>query len=110
MHNDEIDEITLRTAGGDVNIGGTRKQGVVEASFEELKRHFGEPSTGYPKCTYHWQVRFGDGTVATIYDYYGSNRSVAEDETAEWSVGGHSEAAVELLQLCGLEASAHQIL
>ena len=102
---DSIDEITRRDTEN-VNIGGTHRQGTVTASRKELRRHFGEPDTGYPKSTYHWQVRFGDGTVATIYDYYGSNRHVGEDEDVEWSVGGRSEEAIELLQLLGLEASA----
>lgn len=101
---DQVDEIARRETDG-VDISGTFKQGTVNASLNELRRHFGQPDTGYPKSTFHWQVRFADGTVATIYDYYGSNRHVGEDEDAEWSVGGRSKEAVELLQFLGLDAS-----
>ncbi len=100
---DAIDELARRTTEG-VDIGGTSRQGTVTASREELRLQFGEPDTGYPKSTYHWQVRFADGTVATIYDYYGSNRHVGKEEDVEWSVGGRSEDAVELLQFLGLDA------
>jgi len=99
---DPIDE-TIETE--DVGIGGTSKQGTVKASIKDLRQHFGEPSTGYPKSTFHWQIRFEDGTVATIYDYYSSNRYADEDENVEWSVGGHSKEAINLLNYLGFEAS-----
>lgn len=99
---DSIDELA-NAETEDVDISGTRKQGKLFASIEEIRRQFGEPDTGYPKSTYHWQVRFPDGSVATIYDYYSKNRHVSETETAEWSVGGRSIEAVELLEFLGFD-------
>jgi hypothetical protein len=101
---DEIDELTRYETDG-VGIGGTRRVGTVRASRKELRRHFGEPSNGYPKTTYHWSVRFPDGTVATIYDYRQSNRHASEDETVKWSVGGQNSDAIELLSFLGLDVS-----
>lgn len=105
---DAIDEITRRTTEG-VDIGLTNKQGVLTASIDELRRHFGEPDTGYPKSTFHWQVRFADGTVATIYDYYESNRHADSGEQVQWSIGGRSEDAVEILQFLGLDAETVEL-
>lgn len=99
---DEIDEL-IRYSTEDVSIGGTRRVGTVRASRKELRRHFGEPSGGYPKTTYHWAIRFPDGTVATIYDYHKSNRHASEDETVKWSIGGKNAEAAELLEFLGLE-------
>lgn len=99
---DRIDELFDYETDG-VGIGGTRRVGTLKASKKELRRHFGEPSTSYPKSSAHWQVRFADGTVTTIYDYRESNRHAEDTETVEWSIGGQGEGSVELLKILGLE-------
>lgn len=87
-----------------VDIGGTHKVGTVTASIEELTKAFGEPDTGFPKSSRHWQIRFGDGTVATIYDYYSTNSLADPGEDVEWSVGGRNEDPVEILDILGFDA------
>lgn len=100
---DFIDELTRRTTEG-VDFRGTSKVGTLRASRREIENLFGKPDTRMPKSTYHWSARFEDGTVMTVYDYYGTGRGVDADEEVEWSVGGYSEEAVTRLQFLGLEA------
>jgi len=76
----------------------TCRQGSVYATFDRLVSLFGEPfgSSGDGKVQAMWQVKFSDGTIATIYDYKEYDTAV-EDVTC-WSVGGHSERAEELVE------------
>lgn len=105
---DEIDEFLLdRSTQADerIDIGGTSRVGTLkDTSRKELRRRFGEPDTCFPKSTYHWQVRFPDGTVLTIYDYYSSNAHADDEEEVDWSIGGRDSDAVELLQYLELNA------
>jgi hypothetical protein len=73
-------------------------QGSVYATFDQLVALFGEPfgSSADGKVQAMWQVKFGDGTIATIYDYKEYDTAV-EDVTC-WSVGGHSERAEKLVE------------
>ena len=90
----------------DIDFGGTHRVGTLQdTSREEITRHFGEPEGPFGKVTDHWQVRFPDGTVATIYDYNRSNRMIPDDEPTDWSIGGRNEEAVELLDLLGLNVT-----
>lgn len=101
---DVIDSITAAADTDNVSIGGTSRVGRIKATRKELIQQFGEPDNNYPKSTYHWQIRFGDGTVATIYDYKGRNGYLDSDEEATWSVGGRTEDAVEILNILGFES------
>ena len=100
---DEIDQFVLDFTTEDVGIGGTHRIGTLRASREEITRQFGEPDTGFPKSTYHWQVRFPDGSVVTIYDYRERNRFADADEIREWSIGGRDTGNVELLSFLGFD-------
>ena len=110
---DEIDEITLCTTQSDrrrINIGGTSRVGTLkDTTRNEIIRHFGEPDGPFGKICDQWAIRFADGTVATIYDYHKRNRSIPDDEETDWSIGGRSEDAVELLQYCGLDAQSRTV-
>ena len=77
---------------------GTCGQGSVYATFDQLVSLLGKPfgSSADGKVQALWQVKFSDGTIATIYDYKEYDTAV-EDMTC-WSVGGHSERAEELVE------------
>lgn len=65
---------------------GMSLRGFVLVGFEELVEVFGQPDDGCDEKTrVEWRLRFEDGTVATVYDYYAS-RPVKE--LGYWHVGG----------------------
>jgi hypothetical protein len=104
---DEIDEI-FDYDTQEVSKAGTSRVGTLRnTSRRTLRRHFGEPDGPYGKVTYEWTIRFPDGSVATIYDYHQSNRHVGEDDPVDWSIGGRSEEAVELLGYLGLDTETY---
>jgi hypothetical protein len=104
---DEIDEFVLDFSTDEVDIGGTHRFGTLEASRKEIARQFGEPDTGYPKSTYHWQVKFPDGSVVTIYDYRKRNRFADADEVREWSIGSRNASNAELLRYLGFDVELY---
>jgi len=63
------------------------------ATYDDLVKVFGKPygPSSDGKTRFNWVLEFGDGTLATIYDYKhppfdGSSKIV-------WHVGGHNNAA-----------------
>lgn len=89
----------------DLHISGTCLQGEIRATYKELVALFGEPmeGDGY-KVDAEWIARFGDGTVATVYNwkdginYCGEKDGTPTKEITEWHVGGLSHKAVENVQ------------
>lgn len=71
----------------------TSFQGYVSTIYDDLIKVFGEPQwRDGDKVTCEWNLKFADGTVATIYDY-------REDTTPkgvyDWHVGGFNQYAVK---------------
>jgi hypothetical protein len=64
-------------------------------TFEELAGMLGEPLPAGDKTLAEWVVRFGDGTVATVYDY--KNRGMRREALVSWHVGGFGPRAAELM-------------
>lgn len=109
---DRIDEITRYATQDDADLTpqGTSRQGTLKGTTrEEIRRHFGEPEGPYGKIGNIWIIRFNGGVKATIYDYYKSNQHVADDEPADWSIGGRSEEAVEMLKFLGLDFEIYEL-
>jgi hypothetical protein len=104
---DEIDEFVLDFTTENVDIGGTSRIGTLKASRNELERQFGKPDTDYPKTTYHWQIRFPDGSVITIYDYRERNRFADGDDVREWSIGGRYASNADLLRYLGFDVEIY---
>jgi hypothetical protein len=68
-------------------------QGYVNTTYAKLIDVFGEPNRySDGKVTCEWNIKFADGTIASIYDY-------KEDETPldqyNWHVGGFNADAVK---------------
>ena len=89
---------------GEIEFHGTCLQGRIDATFKELSSIFGEPheGDGY-KVDAEWDVRFGDGTVATVYNwkdgpnYNGADGTPVEHIT-DWHVGGIDRKAFERIE------------
>lgn len=77
-----------------ININGTHLVGEVKTTYAELVETFGEPGIGDEwKTDAEWDIRFEDGTIATIYNWKdGKNyngefgQDIAEIEI--WNIGG----------------------
>jgi hypothetical protein len=74
-------------------VNGTSKQGRFSATFKQMVEAFGHPEEveNDDKITVEWNLKFEDGTIATIYDYYGLLRDPKGGFL--WNIGGHTEQA-----------------
>ena len=88
----------------DIPFTGTWLQGYIEAPFFVIKSFFGQPHEGDQyKVDAEWDIKFQDGTVATIYNWkngksYNGPTGDAVEDMCVWHIGGNSERAVELVQ------------
>ena len=77
-------------------------QGEIKTSYQVLCDTFGPPnSTGDEyKVQAEWNVRFSDGTRATIYDwkqgdsYNGPGMGILPEQVTNWHIGGTASIAV----------------
>lgn len=107
----EAEEMTQRATSKDAEF--TSLQGRFELPFNELVEKIGPPhesfAEGSGKVQSEWAFRFGDGVVATIYDYktgqsYRGPAGRAPTDEYQWNIGGHDFRSVEhVLRLLGLE-------
>ncbi len=79
---------------------GTSLMGYLTASYDKLVFAFGEPTNTTPsgddKVTCEWQIRFKDGTCATIYDWKEYGRSYKK--VTDWHIGGMNQRAVNYVK------------
>lgn len=76
--------------------------GRIEINYSELCQVFGNENCegdGY-KVDAEWQIKFADGTYATIYNYKDGRNYCGDDgldvpEITDWHIGGQSYDAVE---------------
>ena len=87
-----------------IDINGTCLQGYIVSTYGTLVELFGHPteSDGY-KVDWEWELRFEDGTVATIYNWkngpnYCGRDGLHCDQITEWHVGGHTRDALNHVQ------------
>lgn len=78
---------------GNYDVCGTSLQGTVNTSYERLVAKFGKPIQYEEdgKVQVEWNMKFNDGTVATIYDW---KEVVAPQKVTEWHVGGFTQHAL----------------
>lgn len=90
-----------------VSVGGTSLQGYLDANYSDLCEVFGMPNPencdNY-KTDAEWNIQFGDGTIATIYNYkdgknYCGPDGLDTEDIKEWHIGGFSKSAVEMVKL-----------
>jgi hypothetical protein len=83
--------------GGEIT--GTSLKGYVETTYAELYRVFGDPYYGpndedADKITCEWIITFGDGKVATIYDW---KNEATPDDLYDWHIGGSDRKVVDYI-------------
>ena len=89
-----------------INVNGTTLKGTLNnVRFSVLVLAFGAPIfEGLDtKQDCEWQIKFNNGTVATIYNWkngknYNGENGMALDDIRDWNVGGNASDAVELVQ------------
>lgn len=79
-------------------IGGSSKQGDLNATHAELVAAWGEPHITYTDCDSRIEWRFVDseGNYATIYDFGRMHDPL--NEVVWWSIGGTSFMATEVVR------------
>ena len=67
----------------DIDTNGTSYQGAIRESFEKLLEVFGAPlgASVDNKVDVEWEIEFGNGIVATIYNWKNGPASMGEDGT-----------------------------
>jgi hypothetical protein len=90
-----------------VSIASTSRQGTLNIDYWTLKSVFGEPQEVYGTKDEHWPIKFEDGTIANIYDYYAIEEGRGVKNTVSWGVGGYGYTAlnhvVQTLESAGLK-------
>jgi hypothetical protein len=84
---------------------GSCLQGYIDVDYATLKAVFGKEHSngdGY-KVDAEWELKFSDGTYATIYNYkdgknYCGKSGLAKSKITDWHVGGSSKRAVECVE------------
>lgn len=80
----------------DISVNGTSYKGSVKTFYSDLVEAFGEPTFDFrddlDKVNCEWNLRFEDGTVATIYDWKMPETPMG---LYEWHIGGRDYKAVE---------------
>lgn len=78
-------------------MNGTCLKGYIVTTYDELVQAFGNPSFGPndnldDKVTCEWNLKFRDGTIATIYDWKEVYTPMSKHR---WHIGGLNQAAVD---------------
>ena len=88
----------MKINSGDFSIDGTFLQGEIKTSFQSLRKIFGDPLVNEPgdKVQAEWNIRFEDGTVATVYDWkeWGDYKKVQNRH-----IGGYNNKAVQKVKM-----------
>lgn len=74
--------------------GGTFLQGYITTTYDNLVKVFGPPDyhdNCGDKVTCEWSIQFGDGTVATIYDW---KMGRTPKNSYQWHIGGTDKQSV----------------
>ena len=99
-------KLNFENGNFDLEVIGSHGQGTIDATFEELKHCFGFPRGSHDdyKCDVEWNIKFADGTIATIYNwknglnYCGAENGLRICQMTSFSVGGFSKCALRLVE------------
>jgi hypothetical protein len=91
------------TTDSTVDVCMSSLQGYIQSSYTSLVAVFGEPTylddDTDEKVNVEWEIRFEDGTIATIYNWkdYDGGAECWADPQYYWHIGGFGQRAVELV-------------
>ena len=95
----------FKKADSDKRIG-TSRMGTIDISYDELVSVLGEPDTceDGDKVDAHWLIEFGNGTVASIYNYkdgknYNGDAGTETKDIRAWHIGGKTEESATLVHI-----------
>jgi hypothetical protein len=96
----------FKTHNDNIDWEGGSLQGYIDASYKDLKKVFGNPSEDFDnyKCDAEWNVKFDDGTYATIYNYkdgknYCGKDGIPKTKIRDWHIGGNGgQKAINLIE------------
>ena len=74
-------------------IAGCSLQARLSIDYASLVQAFGEPLTYAETVEDYWDIKFADGTVASIYDP--DAEGFPTNETTNWSVGARGYKGLE---------------
>lgn len=83
---------------------GTHLQGYIIATRSQIEKAVGTPTFrasdfGDGKVTTEWVLDFGNGVVATVYDWKRYDLGAPEiSERIEWNVGGHTHEVLPAVE------------
>ena len=87
--------------GMSMDIEGSSMVGYINCGYAKLVELFGEPTEadGF-KVDAMWDLRFADGTIATIYNWkdgknYQGPNGLSVEQITQWHVGGFDEIATQ---------------
>tara|TARA_A100001037_G_scaffold244817_1_gene225914 strand:+ start:75798 stop:76115 length:318 start_codon:yes stop_codon:yes gene_type:complete len=85
----------------EINVNGTSFKGEIFVTFEKLLKVFGTPigASSDGKVDVEWNIEFGNGVIATIYNWKNGPASMGEDGTnpvdiTTWHIGGKNQHSV----------------
>lgn len=85
------------STGSHVGVSGTCLQGYVHTTYAHLLHVLGKPTCrDGDKTTCEWDIKFDDGTIATIYDWKTDSTPTGP---YDWHVGGSEPRSVFLVGL-----------
>ena len=84
-----------------MRTGGSSLVGYIVADYKDLKKAFGNPhdGDGY-KVDAEWEIEFGDGKIATIYNYkdgknYNGRHGIPKTKIRDWHIGGFDNSVID---------------
>lgn len=95
---------------------GTHFVGWFDGTRRQIESVLGAPnftsSEAWEKVTIEWNIRFEDGTVATIYDWKRySDEELSQDEDYRWHIGGTGLDAVRRVSdVLGIPATGQELV
>ena len=82
-------------------VGGSSFSGYIDISYAELVEKLGEPCDFYDdyKSDAEWVIQFGNGQIATIYNYKDGRNYMGLDgkdkeDIRDWHIGGRGQAVL----------------
>jgi len=89
----------------EIDTDGSSYVGSINCTYQYLVNVFGKETIGLSgdlKSQCSWNLKFDDGTIATIYDWkvnkkYCGVTGINKENVTRWMVGGFNQKTIELI-------------